>query len=164
MTPAEIKERLREAANVIKRLPPPRLVVGYPTRSIPEAVINTWGAEYEAAGAYDEEAGKSETVKIKDTYVRPAAPRGQEIDDAWEAVDWLGYLSYSDHRLVWFWAKGAPWWKIAQRYGRSESAMQRRMRYAIERISKGLKKKVDGRNVRLVRFRPNGGGMRPTAV
>ncbi len=73
---------------------------------------STIGSLYEAVGS-DKKAGKAETIRLKDTEARPAAPQGQEIDDAWEAVEWLVYLPYDDQRLVWVWANGAPWWKVA---------------------------------------------------
>ncbi len=140
LDPDAIKLRLREAADVIKRLPGVKLVNGYPTRCTPEATGDNWDTAYEAAGGYDEARGESETVMVRDTYVRPAPPQGREIEDAWEAYDWLGYLSDRDRAIVWSWAKEFDWWKIAAQVRRSESTAQRWFRLAIERIAEGLAK------------------------
>ena len=156
MDVADIKERLRKAADVIKRLPRPQLVAGYPGRSIPDAVNEDWDAAYEAAGAYDEDRGEAETVVVKDTYVRPSQPQGQEIEDAWEAWDWLGYLQERDRRLVWSWACGADWWKIAARARRSERTVQRYFADAIDRIGEGLKKKAPEHHNYGLTIRTNG--------
>ena len=126
MDTAEIKKRLEQAADVIRRLPPPRRPQGY-SSSWPD-VLNE----------------ASESYGYGTVNVRPSPPQGQEIDDAWEAYGWLGYLQDRDRDIVWSWAQRKfDWWEIAGKVRRSERTVQRWFADAIDRIALGVKKKVD---------------------
>lgn len=133
-TPEVVKARLKEAADVIRRLPPPQLSRGYPKRSLPEPVNNSWGAEYEIV---DPVAGE---WRHRETVLRQAAPRGEEIDRAWASAEWLGYLSERDQKIVWAWANGVSWWKIVQRQRAADRTVRNWFNDAVKRIARGLNK------------------------
>ncbi len=166
MTPAEIRARLRESARIIRLLPYPQLVIGYPRASIPEPVEESWGSEWEAAGVYDAKEKRSAELRLRDTPVKPVQPMGQEIDLAWEAFGWLGYLRKRDQWIVWGWANGHGAWNAASKYHRSERTIERWIELAIDRIAAGLKKKdyvVDAHVAVRVVFAPTVGALRLTA-
>lgn len=121
-TPEQVKVRLEEAADVLRRL---RMDGG------PKEYGSLWPAIlHEIVEAY----GYSQVVAGDDP------PQGGEIDRMEEALIWLGYLQHRDRRLVWGRINGVPWWQFAQRHRRSERTVQRWFDDALRRIADGLNK------------------------
>jgi hypothetical protein len=75
---------------------------------------------------------------------RPAPPQGREIDEMDEALGWLVWLDGRDQKVVWARLNGAPWWRIAQRFGRGEGAVRLWFSKAMDLIAFQLNGKADG--------------------
>lgn len=117
LTIDEIKDRLREAADVIRRIPKVQGPNGYQT-AWPDIVRN-------AVEAYGYE----------DLKVRPPAPSNEQIDQAWEAIEWLKLLNQKDQKMIWAWANGTAIWRLAQWHGISEGKLRRWRDQCCETIS-----------------------------
>ena len=115
MTPREAWLRILEAVDVMQRLPSIDWPAGY--RSSMPDIVRAASALYALSGD-----------------VTVAAPRGAEIDRAWEVMDWLSCLERRDQQIVWARATGAAWWKLSQRYNKSVRQLQRWFNDALERM------------------------------
>jgi hypothetical protein len=117
-----VEDRLTEAADVMRRLPPVR-VQGY---------FSTWPAI-----AHD----FSDRVGQEPTRMRRPPPSPDAITRAEETLLWLRWLELDDARLVWMRAERARWREICQRFGIARSTANRRYDYALSLIAW----KLDGR-------------------
>lgn len=111
-TAARVEERLSEAADVMKRLPPVR-VQGY---------FNTWPAI-----AHD----FADRVGQEPQRMRRPPPSPEAITRAEATLLWLRWLEVDDARLVWMRAERARWREICQRFGMARSTANRRYDYAL---------------------------------
>jgi hypothetical protein len=106
-----VEDRLAEAADVMRRLPPVR-VQGY---------FNTWPAI-----AHD----FSDRVGAEPQRMRRPPPSPDAITRAEATLLWLRWLEVEDARLVWMRAGRARWREICQRFGIARSTANRRYDYA----------------------------------
>ena len=101
-----VKDRLETAVDVLDRL---WVALG------PNGIRSSWPPVVRATV---ESYGWHEAV------VRRPPPHGREIDEMDEALIWLEWLDGRDQKVVWARLNGAPWWRIAQRFGKSEGAVR----------------------------------------
>jgi hypothetical protein len=93
-TPLLVAERLAEAADVLDRLPEPKLRGFYSLLPLlPDGSAGDGARE------------------------RPAAPAPEAIDRMDQALGWLMWLEPEERRLVWLRAEGMPWKWITRRLG-----------------------------------------------
>ena len=111
-TAARVEERLCEAADVMRRLPPVR-VQGY---------FNLWPA---IAHDFADRVGQEQQR------MRRPPPSPDAITRAEATLLWLRWLELDDARLVWMRAEKARWREICQRYGISRATANRRYDYAL---------------------------------
>jgi hypothetical protein len=111
-TPELVAERLAEAADVLDRLPEPRVRGFYSLLPL----------------LPDGSAGDGARVS-------PAAPAPEAIDRMDEALRWLGWLEPEERRLVWFRAEGLPWKRIIHRFGIGRTTAWQRWTTALLKIS-----------------------------
>lgn len=111
-TAERVEDRLREAADVMRRLPPVR-VQGY---------FSTWPA---IAHDFADRVGR-ELQRMR----RPP-PSPDAITRAEATLLWLRWLEVEDARLVWMRAERARWREICQRFGIARSTANRRYDYAL---------------------------------
>ena len=110
-TPTLVAERLAEAADVLDRLPEPRLRGFYSLLPLlPDAPAGD-GAR-----------------------TRPAAPAPEAIDRMDEAIGWLCSLDAEERRLVWLRAEGLPWKRITYRFGIGRTTAWQRWTIALLKI------------------------------
>lgn len=121
-TAARVEERLNEAADVMRRLPPVR-VHGY---------FNLWPA---IAHDFADRVGR-EAQRLR----RPP-PSPDAITRAEETLLWLRWLDVEDARLVWMRAERARWREICQQFGIARSTANRRYDYALAVIVWRLERK-----------------------
>jgi Domain of unknown function (DUF6362) len=93
-TAVRVAERLAEAADVLERLPEPKVRGLYSLLPL----------------LPDQFAGDSARAT-------PAAPPPEAIDRMDEALGWLMWLEPEERRLVWLRAEGMPWKWITRRLG-----------------------------------------------
>ena len=111
-TPTLVAERLAEAADVLDRLPEPRVRGFYSLLPLlPDAPAGD-GAR-----------------------TRPAAPAPEAIDRMDEALGWLMWLEPEERRLVWLRAEGVPWKRITHRLGIGRTAAWQRWTTALLKIT-----------------------------
>ena len=111
-TPTVIAERLVEAADVLDRLPEPRMRGFYSLLPLlPDATAGD-GAR-----------------------TRPAAPAPEAIDRMDEALRWLCWLDDEERRLVWLRAEGLPWKRITHRLAIGRTTAWQRWTTALLKIA-----------------------------
>lgn len=111
-TAARVEERLAEAADVMKRLPPVR-VQGY---------FSTWPAiAHDFADRIGQEAPR----------LRRPPPDPAAITRAEDTLLWLRWLEVDEARLVWMRAERARWREICQCFGIARATANRRYDYAL---------------------------------
>ena len=118
MTPELVKERLRDAAQVLKRM---QLTVGPQgyRSNWPDVVQRAWDAGWYIAMIAND--GTRVWKRDKPT-LTPAKPCGREIDDMDEALSWMQYVQGETTRMVvWSRAEGIRWSLIAQQTGKSRA-------------------------------------------
>jgi hypothetical protein len=115
-TRERVEERLSEAADVMRRLPPVR-VQGY---------YNLWP---KVLHEFADLVGQ-EPPRLK----RPP-PAPEAISRMEEALDWLRWLEAEDAKLVWARAERTPWKMICWRFGISRATAHRRREYALSVIA-----------------------------
>jgi Domain of unknown function (DUF6362) len=111
-TPELVAERLAEAADVLARLPQPRV----------PGLYSLWPAMPHAS------AGDRARI-------RPAAPTPEAIDRADEALGWLMWLDPEERRLVWLRTEGVPWKRITHRLDIGRTTAWQRWSTALLKIS-----------------------------
>jgi hypothetical protein len=110
-TPLLLAERLAEAADVLDRLPEPKLPGLYSLLPlVPDGP---------AGGARE----------------RPAAAAQEAIDRMDEALGWLLWLEPEERQLVWLRAEGLPWKWITRRLGIGRTTAWQRWSTALRRIA-----------------------------
>jgi len=107
-----VEERLIEAADVLRRLPAPR-VQGY---------YSLWPA---IAPSFDDLVGQ-EPRSISRPWPSPDA-----ITRAETTLEWLRWLEPEDAKLVWMRAEGARWKAVCWRLGFAPATAKRRWQYAL---------------------------------
>lgn len=115
-TRERVEERLSEAADVMRRLPPVR-VQGY---------YNLWP---KVLHEFADLVGQ-EPPRLK----RPP-PAPEAISRMEEALDWLRWLDAEDAKLVWARVERTPWKMICWRFGISRATAHRRWEYALSVIA-----------------------------
>jgi hypothetical protein len=106
-TPLMVEERLAEAADVLKRLPPVK-VQGY---------YSLWPRYiYEFADLVGQEPPQ----------LRLPPPSAASITRMDEAMEWLKWLEADDARLAWARAANKPWKELCWEFGMSRAAAWRR--------------------------------------
>lgn len=112
----QVEERLSEAADVMRRLPPVR-VQGY---------YNLWPKIiYEFGDLVGQEAPR----------LKRPAPSPDAISRMDETLGWLRWLEAEDAKLVWARAERAPWKMICWRFGIARATAHRRWEYALSVIT-----------------------------
>lgn len=115
-TAERVEERLREAADVLRRLPE-RRIQGY---------FSLWPRiVYEFADLVGQEPQK----------LRRPPPAPDAIDRTEEVFPWVGWLAPDDAKLVWARAEGTPWKGICWRFGVARATAHRRWEYALSLIA-----------------------------
>jgi hypothetical protein len=115
-----VAERLAEAADVLDRLPEPRVRGFYSLLPlVPDAPAGD-GAR-----------------------TRPAAPAPEAIDRMDEAIGWLCSLDAEERRLVWLRAEGLPWKRISHRFGIGRTTAWQRWTIALLKITTRLNAQVE---------------------
>jgi hypothetical protein len=107
-----VEERLAEAADVLKRLPKPR-VQGY---------FNTWPR---ALVEFSDLVGQ-QPEPMRRPPSSPAAITRMEA-----TMEWLRWLEPDDAKLVWMRAEGTRWKAVCVRFGISRATAHRRWEYAL---------------------------------
>lgn len=115
-TRERVEERLIEAADVMKRLPPVR-VQGY--FSVWPAILPDFG----------------DLVGREPPRLRRPAPASDAIDRMEAAMPWLRWLEPEDAKLVWARAEGTPWKPLCWRFGISRATACRRWEYGLSLIA-----------------------------
>ena len=115
-TRERVEARLREAADVMRRLPPVR-VQGY---------YNLWPKiRHEFADLVGQEPPR----------LKRPPPAPDAISRMEEALDWLRWLEAEDGKLVWARAERTPWKMICWRFGIARATAHRRWEYALSVIT-----------------------------
>lgn len=115
-SPTMVEERLEEAANVMKRLPPVK-VQGY---------YSLWPRYvYEFADLVGQDEPK----------LRLPPPSPDAITRMDEAMEWLKLLEPDDAKLVWMRAERVQWKAICVRLGVSRATAHRHWQYAMVLIA-----------------------------
>jgi hypothetical protein len=125
-----VEDRIAEAADVLKQLPPVR-VRGY---------FSTWP---EIQRRFADLVG-AEPVPMRRPPPSPAAISRME-----EAITWNRFLERDDAHLMWARAEGVRWKEICHRFGISRPTAHRRWEYALSLIAWRL----NGRQANLKRSR-----------
>jgi hypothetical protein len=114
-TPTLVAERLAEAADVLDRLPEPKVRGFYSLLPLLPDVPAGDGAR-----------------------TRPAAPAPEAIDRMDEALGWLCWLDPEERRLVWLRAEGLPWKRITHRLGIGRTTAWQRWTIALLKLATRL--------------------------
>jgi len=111
-TPLMVEERLAEAADVLKRLPPVK-VQGY---------YSLWPRYiYEFADLVGQEPPQ----------LRLPPPSAASITRMDEAMEWLKWLEADDVRIVWMRASGKRWKAVCRAVGLARAAAHEHWLYAL---------------------------------
>jgi hypothetical protein len=111
-TPEKVEERLLEAADVMRRLPPVR-VPGY---------FSTWPKTL---------IEFSDLVGRAPEPMRLPPPSAAAITRMEDALPWLQWLEPEDSKLVWMRLERAPWKAICWRFGIGRATANRRWQYGL---------------------------------
>lgn len=111
-TPSLVEARLVEAADVLGRLPEPR-VRGHAS-SWPPIVRDYW-----------------EAYGMSDVVLRRPPPSAAAIDRMDETLMWLAWLDPVDARIVWLRASGKPWKVVCWQVGLARSAVNEHWLFAL---------------------------------
>ena len=123
-TPAMVKERLQRAMRVFKALPLTDRDRPSGRMVAPLPIVRT---------LFQDEAPKRARM------AQPAPPAPAEVDHAYEALTWVGFLrSVRDRKLVLARAGGVPWAALEPRLGLSERQLRRRYQLSLRAIAVNL--------------------------
>ena len=134
-TAKAVADRLEEAAQTLRRLPPVK-VRGY-VSAWPPTIRNFW----EAYGRHEVE-------------VRPGPPTADAIDRMDECLAWLHLLDADEVRLVWLRAESVRWKSIAHRFGIDRSTAWRHWMGALTKIAAHLNGRGATKTLQQNRLRP----------
>ncbi len=112
----DVADRLAEAAQTARRLPPVR-VQGY---------FNTW-PEFKR--------DPWEAMATEDRPYPRFPPSPEAVERMIETSRWMLWLEVDQRHLVWMRAKGYPWQVIAKRFGCDRSTVWRRWQRALEVVA-----------------------------
>ncbi len=112
LTPAEVEERLAEAADILRRLPESR-VQGHAS-TWPPYVREYW-----------------ESYGIAEVKLRRPPPSAAAITRMDEALPWLTWLDPVDAKIVWLRANGDRWKVICWSVGMQRSAVHQHWLYGL---------------------------------
>ncbi len=129
-TTAMVEQRLQEAADILQRLPGPRV----------QGFYSLWPA---IAPSFDDLVGQTARP------MSPACPAPDAIDRMDQTLEWFKWLDPEDVKLVWARAENTPWKMICWRFGISRPTANRRWQYAVSVITWRL----NGRRVSAKRSR-----------
>ena len=115
-TPAMVEERLVEAAEILKRMPAPRV----------QGFYSLWPA---IAPSFDDLVGQTPGP------ISPARPAPAAIDRMEQTLEWLKWVEPEDVKLVWARAENTPWKMICWHFGISRPTADRHWRYALSIIT-----------------------------
>ena len=111
-TPETVEERLREAADTLRRLPEERI----------QGFVCLWPSVIrDVREAYGHDAPR----------LRRGPPLPAAIDRMDETLRWLAWLEPELGRLVWLRLERTPWKGICLRFGISRATAHRRWQYAL---------------------------------
>ena len=110
-----VEERVVDAADVLKQLPPVR-VRGY---------FSTWPEIQRSFG---------DLVGAEPVPMRRPLPSPSAISRMEEAITWNRFLERDDAQLMWARAEGMPWKHLCYRFGISRPTAHRRYDYALSVI------------------------------
>ena len=111
-TPTHVAERLAEAADVLDRLPEPKV----------RGLYSLWPLMPNVA------AGDGARTRL-------GAPAPEAIDRMDETLRWLAWLEPAERRLVWLRAAGLPWKRITHRLGIGRTTAWQRWTLALLKIT-----------------------------
>ncbi|EME69975.1 hypothetical protein H261_10512 [Paramagnetospirillum caucaseum] len=112
LTPAEVEERLAEAADILRRLPESR-VQGHAS-AWPPYVREYW-----------------ESYGVAEVKLRRPPPSAAAITRMDEALPWLTWLDPTDAKIVWLRANGDRWKVICWSVGMQRSAVHQHWLYGL---------------------------------
>lgn len=115
-----VAERLKEAVIVLENL---RVAVG------PAGFKSSWPTVVRSS---------SDAYGWSQASSRPPPPQGAEIDRMDEALSWLHLVDDDLSKLIWARLNGAPWWRICQRFRKSERHLRDKMLDGYEKIARLL--------------------------
>lgn len=113
-----VRERLAEAIDVFERL---RVSVG------PAGFKSSWPQVVRSS---------VDAYGYGEADCRPSPPQGAEIDRMDEALGWLHMVDDDLSKLIWSRLNGAPWWKITQRFRKSERTLRSRLTDGYDEIAR----------------------------
>jgi len=122
-TPLDVRYRLAEAADTLRRLPMPAR--GRPPRAA-QALAARWPDTVLAA---------IDAYGYGRTRLRPAAPAPHDIRRMDEALCWLWWIEGERRRIVWARACGVPWRRLEDIDGRSDRTLRARYQTGIAAIA-----------------------------
>jgi Domain of unknown function (DUF6362) len=111
-----VEERITEAADVLRQLPPVRLS-GY---------FSTWPEILRSFG---------DRVGANPVPMRRPPPNPAAISRMEEAITWNRFLERDEVGLMWARAEGTPWKHLCYRFGVSRPTAHRRYDYALSVIA-----------------------------
>ncbi len=132
-----IKLRLREAADVLRRLPSTIGPKEYGS-NWPDIVRSTW--ERWAEGYDWHPKSQNRVLGPAKVRLRPAVPSGAEIDRMDEALGWLKWLGEDEADMVWSRACGITWRSLEDFDGRSRETLRKVCAVGLMVIGKHLGK------------------------
>ena len=132
-----IKSRLRDAADVLRRLPSNIGPREYGS-NWPDIVRSTW--ERWAEGYEWHPKSQNRVMGPAKVMLRPAVPSGTEIDRMDEAMAWLNWLGEDEERIVWSRAVGITWRSLEDYDGRSRETLRKVYAVGLMVIGKRLEK------------------------
>lgn len=123
LTSSEIEDRMEEAARTLRRLP-------NPPGSGPKGYGSSWPDYVQSRfTAYGAEAARMKVV-----------PSARDIQQMEECLEWLGWLSPEDAKIVWLRAEGRRWAQVCRHVGVVRQTAWRRWAAALLTIEKRLAK------------------------
>ena len=111
-TPAMVEERLVEAADILKRLPSPRV----------QGFYSLWPA---IAPSFDDLVGQTPRP------MSPARPAPDAIDRMEQTLEWFKWLEPPDTKIVWLRASGERWKTVCHEVGLARAAAHEHWVYAL---------------------------------
>lgn len=119
----EIEDRLEEAARTLRRLP-------NPPGSGPKGYGSSW-PDYVRSRftAYGADAARMKVV-----------PSARDIAEMEECLEWLGWLSPDDAKIVWLRAEGMRWAQVGRHVGVVRQTAWRRWAAALITIARHLER------------------------
>lgn len=118
----EIAERLREAAQTLRRLR------GHGLK--PQALRTHWPAVVRSS---------ADAYGYYDNVTREPTPSSEQVKRMDEAIGWLLWLEDDERKIVWGRACGIPWRALEDRDGRSSMTLRKYRNEALEEIALHLR-------------------------